>query len=76
MQNFYGRAIRYNKGDAKSMAQATKAILKHNSSAVEKPQHEDCPKVLSHGVATSETWQRRRKITSLSKTPSPQQWLK
>ena len=46
MQNFYGRAIRDNKGDAKSMAQATKAILQHYSSTVEKPQHEDCPKVL------------------------------
>ena len=46
MQNFYGRAIRDNKGDAKSMAQATKAILQHDSSTVEKPQHEDCRKVL------------------------------
>lgn len=43
IQNFYGRAIRDNKGDAKAMAKATKAILKHYSSTLEKPQHEECP---------------------------------
>ena len=43
MQNFYGRAIRDNKGDAKAMARATRAILKHYISTLEVPQHEDCP---------------------------------
>lgn len=43
MQNFYGRAIRDNKNDAKAMSRATHAILKHYSSTPEKPQHDDCP---------------------------------
>lgn len=43
MQNFYGMALRKNKGNAKEMAQATRAILKHYSSTPENPQHEDCP---------------------------------
>ena len=43
-QNFYGKAIRDNKGDAKPMSWATYAILKHYSSMPEKPRREDCPK--------------------------------
>ena len=43
IQNFYGRAIRDNKGDARAMAKATRAILKHYSSTPENPQHDDCP---------------------------------
>lgn len=42
-QNFYGKAIRDNKGDAAKMSQATHAILKHYSSTPETPRHEDCP---------------------------------
>lgn len=44
LQNFYGKAIRDNKGDAKAMSRATHAILKHYSRTPEKPRHEDCPK--------------------------------
>ena len=43
MQNFYGKAIRDNKGDAAAMSKATHAILKHYSSTLESPRHEDCP---------------------------------
>lgn len=43
LQNFYGKAIRDNKGDAKAMSKATHAILKHYSSTPEQPRHEDCP---------------------------------
>lgn len=43
MQNFYGLAIRQNKGDAKGMAKATKAILYHYASSPENPQHDFCP---------------------------------
>lgn len=43
MQGFYGKAIRDNKDDAKGMAKATHAILKHYSSTEEDPRHEDCP---------------------------------
>ena len=43
IQNFYGRAIRDNKGNAKEMAKATHAILKHYSSTLEEPKHNDCP---------------------------------
>ena len=43
IQNFYGRSIRDNKGDAKAMARATHAILKHYSSSAEVPRHDDCP---------------------------------
>ncbi|KAK3703836.1 hypothetical protein QZH41_012449, partial [Actinostola sp. cb2023] len=42
-QNFYGRAIRYNKHDAKAMSKATMAILKHYSSSLDNLQHDDCP---------------------------------
>ena len=43
MQSFYGKAIRDNKGSAADMSRATHAILKHYSSTVDKPRHEDCP---------------------------------
>ena len=43
MQNFYGMALRKNKGNAQDMAKATRAILKHYSSTPENPQHEVCP---------------------------------
>lgn len=43
MQNFYGKAIRDNKGNATAMSKATHAILKHYSSTPENPRHEDCP---------------------------------
>ena len=43
IQNFFGRAIRDNRGDAKEMARSTHAILKHYSSSVEEPKHDDCP---------------------------------
>lgn len=43
LHNFYGRALRDNKHNAKEMAKATRAILKHYSSTVENPCHEDCP---------------------------------
>ena len=43
IQNFFGRTIRDNKGDAKAMAKATRAILMHYSSTVDSPQHSDCP---------------------------------
>lgn len=43
IQNFYSRAIRVNKGDAKKMSKATHAILKHYSSTPEEPKHDDCP---------------------------------
>lgn len=42
IQNFYGRAIRDNRGDAKEMARSTRAILKYYSSTVEEPKHDDC----------------------------------
>ena len=41
---FMGEPSEITREIAKSMAQATKAILQHYSSTVEKPQHEDCPK--------------------------------
>ena len=43
MQNFYGKAIRDNKGNATAISKATHAILKHYSSTPENPRHEDCP---------------------------------
>ena len=43
LQNFYGKAIRDNRGDAKAMSRATHAILKHYSSTPDQPRHEDCP---------------------------------
>ena len=43
IQSFYGLCIHQNKGDAKAMSNATKAILLHYSSTEEKPQHDCCP---------------------------------
>lgn len=43
LQNFYGQAIKDNKGDPKKMARSTSAILKHYSSNLEEPKHDDCP---------------------------------
>ena len=43
LQNFYGKAIRDNEGNATAMSKATHAILKHYSSTPENPRHEDCP---------------------------------
>lgn len=42
-QNFHSRAIRDNKGDAKRMAMAMHAILKHYSSTPEEPKDNDYP---------------------------------
>ena len=42
-QNYYGRAIRNNKGDLEGMQNATWAILYHNASSDKKPQHKYCP---------------------------------
>jgi len=43
IQNFYGTALRKNKGNAQDIAKATRAILKHYASSPENPQHKDCP---------------------------------
>ncbi|KAK3749152.1 hypothetical protein QZH41_009828, partial [Actinostola sp. cb2023] len=43
IQGFYGQAIRHNKHDAKAMAKAVRAILKHYSSSQGNLMHEDCP---------------------------------
>lgn len=43
LQNFYGKVIRDNKGDAAAMSKATHAILKHYSSTAKNPKHENCP---------------------------------
>ena len=43
IQSFYGLCIRQNKGDAKAMSKATKAILLHYSSTEQNPQHDCCP---------------------------------
>ena len=43
IQNFYDLTIRTNKEDCKKMSKATRVILKHYSSTVDKPKHEDYP---------------------------------
>ena len=43
IQSFYGKTIRDYKGDSSGMSRATHAILKHYSSLLENPNHEDCP---------------------------------
>ena len=43
IQNFYGKTICDYKGDSSGMSRATHAILKHYSSTLENPNHEDCP---------------------------------
>lgn len=39
----YGHTIRKNKGNVAAMAKGVHAILKHYSSTIEVPQHDDCP---------------------------------
>ncbi|XP_057304114.1 uncharacterized protein LOC130641359 [Hydractinia symbiolongicarpus] len=43
IQNFYGKSIRDNKGDAKAMSEAVWAILEHYSSSSDEPRHQRCP---------------------------------
>ena len=43
IQSFYGKTIRDCKGDSSGVSRATHAILKHCSSTLENPNHEDCP---------------------------------
>ena len=40
---FSSNALRNNKESPENMSNATKAILKHYCSTVEKPQHDNCP---------------------------------
>ena len=42
-QNYYGSAIRNNKGDLNGMQNAVWAILYHDASSDQKPQHQYCP---------------------------------
>ena len=42
IQSFYGKTIRDYKEDSSGMSRATHAILKHYSSTLENPNHEDC----------------------------------
>ena len=71
MQNFYGRAIRDNEGDAKAMAQATRAILKHYSSTPENPQHDDCPKGSSSWCSYQRDISSRQRTHKPIKNPLP-----
>ena len=43
MQNFYGRTIRDNKGNASKMSKETWAILSHYASTPDNLNHENCP---------------------------------
>lgn len=43
LQNFYGEAIRANKGDLKGMIRAVQASLLHKNSTDEHPRHHLCP---------------------------------
>ena len=43
IQNFYGKEIRNYRRDNSGMSRATHAILKHYSSTLENPNHEDRP---------------------------------
>ena len=43
IQNFYGRAIRDNKGNTEKMSKEIWAILYHYASTADKPMHTNCP---------------------------------
>lgn len=68
LQNFFGKAIRDNKRNARAMSKATHAILKH-SSTPEQPRHEDCPWGRIHGVARAEIKQLVRPLLYQSRIP-------
>ncbi len=44
LQNYYGLAIRSNKGNLQEMEKAVNASLKHCASSAQNPMHDDCPK--------------------------------
>lgn len=67
LQSFYGKAIHDNRGSAEQMSKATYAILKHYSSTLENPQHEDCPQ----GKGSWCSYNRDRSSHVLIKNPLP-----
>ena len=54
IQNFYGRAIRNNKGNPQKMLEETWAILHQYSSTESNPKHDKCPKGENVGARTKE----------------------
>lgn len=44
LQSLFGHTLRKNKGNVDAMERGVRAILKHYSSSVEYPQHDECPK--------------------------------
>ena len=76
MQHFYGMALRQHKGNAKGMAQATRAILKHYTST---PATHNMRTVLlgkNPGVASKGTLLVTQIHISPSKILFRMQWLK
>ena len=76
LQNFYGKAIRDNKGDAKAMSKATHAILKHYSSTPEQPRHEDCPVGRNSWCSYNRDKATRKKTHVPIKDPLPEAVVK
>jgi len=70
IQNFFWRAIRDNRGDAKEMARSTRAILKHYDSTVEEPKHDDSPAGASSWCSFQRDIPMAPTVTSLSKIRS------
>jgi seryl-tRNA synthetase len=64
LQNYYGDAIRRNKGDVRAMMKAVQANLLHYNSSNEHPQHHLCPE----GPELWRTWQVAR-ATGKDKEP-------
>lgn len=60
LQNYYGLAIRNNKGDIKGMMKAVQASLLHNNSTDEHPRHHLCP-------SGADSWCKYNKAKALGK---------
>ena len=60
LQNYYGLAIRNNKGDIRGMMRAVQASLLHNNSTDEVPRHHLCP-------SGSDSWCKYQKSKALGK---------
>ena len=56
LQNYYGDAIRRNKGDLQAMMKAVQATLLHSNSSNEQPRHHLCPE----GAESWCKWQKAR----------------
>jgi hypothetical protein len=70
-QNFYGKAIRDNKGDVDAMCRQTMAILKHYSDLPREERHGDCPPGINSWCKHQQDLAREDGVTTYKDTKHP-----